>query len=238
MASLKDLMKAFLLEEVDDDDDDELEEEIQNEEVKPVVQSASAAVENAPAAPVVTPVQETPVIEEPVPSAALDSSAKRETSFLESISSVSSINQGQMPSARRKSTVRRPSSTANRKPQEYKAVISPIFGNVENSKKEYDAIHDAVNLPKPEEGFEMVRVISPMYGSTSAKAKKAVPQKEKKAAPKSKAAYPAKVQAAEVPAKANDTSLSSFLTRESVKAPASEKQNTPAQQTLKEDGEK
>lgn len=49
--------------------------------------------------------------------------------------------------------------------EEYQAVISPIFGNVEDDKKEFDKVHDAIKLPKPEEDFDMTKVISPMYGS-------------------------------------------------------------------------
>lgn len=49
--------------------------------------------------------------------------------------------------------------------EDYQAVISPIFGNVEDDKKEYDKIHDAVSLPKPDESFAMTKVISPMFGN-------------------------------------------------------------------------
>lgn len=49
--------------------------------------------------------------------------------------------------------------------EDYQAVISPIFGNVEDEKKEYDKIHDAVSLPKPDENFDMTKVISPMFGN-------------------------------------------------------------------------
>ncbi len=49
---------------------------------------------------------------------------------------------------------------------EYQAVISPIFGNIEDEDKEYEKVHNAVELPKPEEGFSMTTVISPMFGSS------------------------------------------------------------------------
>lgn len=48
---------------------------------------------------------------------------------------------------------------------EYQAVISPIFGNMEDSQKEFDKVHDAIQLPKPENDAELVEIISPMYGS-------------------------------------------------------------------------
>ena len=49
--------------------------------------------------------------------------------------------------------------------EDYQAVISPIFGNIEDEDKEYEKVHNAVELPKPEEGFSMTTVISPMFGS-------------------------------------------------------------------------
>lgn len=48
---------------------------------------------------------------------------------------------------------------------EYQAVISPIFGNMEDSQKEFDKVHDAIQLPKPENDAELVEIISPMYGN-------------------------------------------------------------------------
>lgn len=50
-------------------------------------------------------------------------------------------------------------------PADYQAVISPIFGNMDESQKEFDKVHNAVDLPKPAEDFVYVQVISPMYGS-------------------------------------------------------------------------
>ena len=48
---------------------------------------------------------------------------------------------------------------------DYQAVISPIFGNIEDEDKEYEKVHNAVELPRPEEGFSMTTVISPMFGN-------------------------------------------------------------------------
>lgn len=47
---------------------------------------------------------------------------------------------------------------------EYQAVISPIFGNVEDSKKEFDKVHDAITLSKPED-LEVNQILSPMFGT-------------------------------------------------------------------------
>lgn len=49
--------------------------------------------------------------------------------------------------------------------EDYQAVISPIFGNIEDEEKEYEKVHNAVELPRPEEGFSMTTVISPMFGN-------------------------------------------------------------------------
>ena len=41
---------------------------------------------------------------------------------------------------------------------------SPIFGNVEDSKKEFDKVHDAITLNKPEDE-DFSKILSPMYGT-------------------------------------------------------------------------
>ncbi|WP_443669754.1 hypothetical protein [Holdemanella porci] len=43
-------------------------------------------------------------------------------------------------------------------------VISPIFGNVEDSEKEFDKVHDAITLNKPEDE-DFSKILSPMYGT-------------------------------------------------------------------------
>ena len=47
---------------------------------------------------------------------------------------------------------------------DYRPVISPIFGNVEDSKKEFDKVHDAITLNKPEDE-DFSKILSPMYGT-------------------------------------------------------------------------
>lgn len=47
----------------------------------------------------------------------------------------------------------------------YQAVISPIFGNMEETQKEFDKVHNAIDLPKPSADFVLVQVISPMFGN-------------------------------------------------------------------------
>lgn len=47
---------------------------------------------------------------------------------------------------------------------DYQPVISPIFGNVEDSKKEFDKVHDAISLQKPEDE-DFSQILSPMFGT-------------------------------------------------------------------------
>ena len=47
---------------------------------------------------------------------------------------------------------------------DYQPVISPIFGNVEDDKKEFDKVHDAISLQKPEDE-DFSQILSPMYGT-------------------------------------------------------------------------
>lgn len=47
---------------------------------------------------------------------------------------------------------------------DYQPVLSPIFGNVEDSKKEFDKVHDAITLNKPEDE-DFSKILSPMYGT-------------------------------------------------------------------------
>lgn len=47
---------------------------------------------------------------------------------------------------------------------EYTPIISPIFGNMEESKKDTSKVHNAIDLNKPEQLEDYMTVISPMYG--------------------------------------------------------------------------
>ncbi|UNT92551.1 hypothetical protein [Allobaculum sp. Allo2] len=49
---------------------------------------------------------------------------------------------------------------------DYSAVLSPIFGNLPEDQKDVDAVHDAINLPEPQDHSDMIQIISPMYGTT------------------------------------------------------------------------
>lgn len=47
---------------------------------------------------------------------------------------------------------------------EYTPIISPIFGNMEESKKDTSKVHNAIDLSKPEQLEDYMTVLSPMYG--------------------------------------------------------------------------
>lgn len=102
---------------------------------------------------------------------------------------------------------RRKLQTVRQKPAqiEYQAVLSPIFGNLDDDQKSFDSVHDAINLSKPDQLSEINSIISPMYGSAALtrarqeqeqsvpeykpKRKKAAPSKEEKQGPRDLADY-------------------------------------------------
>lgn len=47
---------------------------------------------------------------------------------------------------------------------EYKPIISPIFGNLEEEKKDNSKVHNAIDLHKPDQPEDYMTVLSPMYG--------------------------------------------------------------------------
>lgn len=187
MSKIKDFMRALLYEDVDVDDKDELEEEetrietampdpvkitFPDEEPAP----APAAVEQ----PVVSaPVEEVVVeqIEETVPVEAAPAEPEKTTSIFDGLDAADVSRpapEKAQPRAKAKTSKPyrydrskhdRAGRYTPRSEAGYQAVISPIFGNVADSKKQYDRIHDAINLPKPDKSFEMTKIISPMYGN-------------------------------------------------------------------------
>jgi hypothetical protein len=184
MAKLRDMMRNFLYENVEDEPETEEEETAAPEPVKqPEVQPqpAPAPVQAAPVQPVQPVQEEVKPVEEVV-------QVQEETTFYEQMQSLDAAHaqaKAQEKPARRKAATRVKRSTKPQKQSkqiEYQAVLSPIFGNMDDSKKDKSAIHDAINLPKPDASFDMVKVISPMYGSRKQEAAAAV-QEVKKAAP-------------------------------------------------------
>lgn len=62
---------------------------------------------------------------------------------------------------------------------DYQSVVSPIFGNTADDDKQYDKVHNAIELEKPAVLDSFDQVISPMYGSCPKPQKKEyIPKKE------------------------------------------------------------
>lgn len=194
MASFKDLMKALLYEPVEEEAEETEEaapvvkpavKVVPVESKSPVRQNASV-VSETPAEP---SVQQTPAPNlqtaapavQPVINAEQETAPEEETSFIEQVESVSIKEPVEEPARPVRQKPRQDpkklyrydrskteSSSQNRRTpltaNDYQAVMSPIFGNAEESKKSKEAVHNAINLPKPDAGFDMVQVISPMYG--------------------------------------------------------------------------
>ncbi len=214
----KDMMKNFLYESVEDD---ELEEE------EPVSSAPAPKAQPAPqpaaqpvAAPAMHPAQEVEAVEQtsPVDRYLINQDQQQASgSFLSDIEDV--VLADQQPAPRAKKGVRparaaKHAAPARQNPRmDYSAVISPIYGNMSNAEKDVTKVHDAINLPKPEDSLDMVEVISPMYGSSKPAPqprKLQNPAKEMKAAPSKDARdlEPIMVQE-ELPAPAD---LGDFLT--------------------------
>ena len=179
---LKDFMHALFKEDVEEEDIEETAEEKEQPPKRVITQTEFEEIKEQ------TPVREPEPVytPEPEPTPAAPA-APRQSIFtgldMEDISRPA-------PKANRQSGYKFDRSRLNSKKNsapadDYQAVISPIFGNVEDDKKDYDKIHDAVKLPKPESDFSMTKVISPMYGDDLPQAApaKSIPAYRKKNAP-------------------------------------------------------
>ena len=156
MSKVKDLMHAILNENIDDIDDEEVIEDTVEQSpveeptfVEPKIKSNVQPQVQVFTEPKVEPVQE-----------------KKSSIFdgmdFESISS-------NRPRTTRKSYKydRSKLSKKNRLAEdlEYTPIISPIFGNTVEEKKQFEKVHNAIKLNKPEDDFQFVKIISPMYGN-------------------------------------------------------------------------
>lgn len=190
----KEFMQNFLYEESTDEKEEEQVEETAGHgqaQPAPIVQTVQPVQSVTPVQPVIEP---QPVYDDPtLIDAQADALLSRETaadqggSFLSRISESMDVNESEpeKPAPRHRTVPSRSAKPRRTGPkEEYSAVISPIFGNLPEEKKDHDALHDAINLPKPTEAIDMVEVISPMYGSPMRKASKSkAGARVKKAAP-------------------------------------------------------
>ena len=251
MASFKDLMKAFLYEDIDE------EEDVVEEEVKPAAAPSAPVSQPAPAATVHLTEQAMPAPAEVLKTATASNIAPAQpviqdvqTSIFEGLD-MEDISRPEDEAPVKKSAYhyerRKVSQPARRASagtgDDYQAVISPIFGNVSEDHKEFNAIHDAINLPKPEDGFEMTTIISPMYGNSvpaaapvnsipqyKVKKKKAAPEKEKEAVKETAVQTEEQPEEAQAPKKIS--SVADFLIKETVAAPKENKADEVQQESL------
>ena len=164
---LKDLMHAIFKEDVEEDIE-EVEDEQGNEEEATHEQVHFEETVSRPAAEPVSEIPQ-PVFTMPTPTP-VSQPATGENAVDESIFEGLDVDTISSKPKRKNESYHFDRSKLNRKRKvveevEYQSVISPIFGNMEDSQKEFDKVHDAVQLPKPETDTSMIEIISPMYGN-------------------------------------------------------------------------
>ena len=174
---LKDLMHAIFNEDVEEDDEEEVVEEpakqeegtpepvvaqpqvLEDEEVvkpEPILKEAASSVETDPENFMNSPIFEKAIIQ-PKP---------KKTTIFQGLD-IDSIAQEEAKPKQKVYKYDRHKSVKVRRVAEdldYQPVLSPIFGNVEDSKKEFDKVHDAITLNKPEDE-DFSKILSPMYGT-------------------------------------------------------------------------
>lgn len=174
---LKDLMHAIFNEDIEEDDEEQevveeptkeeeeitpvpevVEQPVVQEEVKPqpVFTQAASSVEENPENFMDSPIYEKAIIQ-----------PKQKKSTIFKGLDVDSIAQEETKPKQKVYKYDRYKSVKVRRVAEdldYQPVISPIFGNVEDDKKEFDKVHDAISLQKPEDE-DFSQILSPMYGT-------------------------------------------------------------------------
>ena len=163
---LKDLMHAIFKEDVEDEDVVEEKEEVVEEPTnQPVEEDRYVRPQPQPFVmeeqPVQVPVQPQVQVQ---PEPQIDEEEMKRSSIFNGMD-IETISA--RPVRRHGAAYKFDRSKINKiqDSSEYQAIISPIFGNLEDEKKEFDKVHDAIQLPKPDEDFTFVQVISPMYGN-------------------------------------------------------------------------
>ena len=185
---LKDLMHAIFNEDVEEDDEDEVvEEPVKEEKVQkevkpePVVEQPKEVVKQEPvkeeviqpepvvaSAPKSVQTDSTNYMDSPIFEKAIIQSKPKKTTIFQGLD-VDSVTREEVKPQKKQKEYKydRHKSVKVRRVAEdldYQPVISPIFGNVEDSKKEFDKVHDAISLQKPEDE-DFSQILSPMYGT-------------------------------------------------------------------------
>lgn len=212
--SFKDMMRSFLFETVDPEiDENEVDTQPLEEEPKPAAPVQSAPVQTPEYMPVSAPVVE------PAPQAQLTrdlyveptvkAAAKEDlpvADLLDDFSEEEPSRKASKAKAKTRTAMRKPSRHAGKPVREpgnadYSTVLSPIFGNMPEAQKDHGKIHDAINLPEPQDTSDLIRVISPMFGNNIQTRKSKAPAKEAEPAEEAPVAEHAAPEAA--PAKAS-----------------------------------
>lgn len=188
---LKDLMHAIFNEDVEEDDEDEVvEEPVKEEKVQkvqkevkpePVVEQPKEVVKQEPvkeeviqpepvvaSAPKSVQTDSTNYMDSPIFEKAIIQSKPKKTTIFQGLD-VDSVTREEVKPQKKQKEYKydRHKSVKVRRVAEdldYQPVISPIFGNVEDSKKEFDKVHDAISLQKPEDE-DFSQILSPMFGT-------------------------------------------------------------------------
>jgi len=173
MPKFKNLMKSIFDEDIDVDQE-EMEEE--KEEPKKVEEPAPQPMVVKPEAPAEPkkpvdpqPVQQSDpisladVVLDPVPE-------KKATQFgsldIQKVQKKDTSPTYKKPYHFDRSKLNQDAKPVRKKQPEYnyQSIMSPIFGNTSDDKKDYDKIHNAVELEKPVVSSALEQVISPMFG--------------------------------------------------------------------------
>lgn len=170
MPKFKNLMKSIFdedvnLSETEDTVEPEKEEEVVEKEpeiVKP--EEIPAPTPEPTPQPVTDPISLSDVVLDPVPE-------KKATSFgaldVEKVQKKETGPNYKKPYHFDRSKLKNDPKPVVKKKVEvnYQSVMSPIFGNTSDDQKEYDKVHNAVELEKPLVANSLEQVISPMYGA-------------------------------------------------------------------------
>ena len=173
---LKDLMHAIFNEDIEEDDEEQevVEEPTKEEEITPVPEVVEQPVvqEEVKSQPVFTQaassVEENPenFMDSPIFEKAIIQPKQKKSTIFKGLD-VDSIAQEETKPKQKVYKYDRHKSVKVRRVAEdlhYQPVISPIFWNVEDDKKEFDKVHDAISLQKPEDE-DFSQILSPMYGT-------------------------------------------------------------------------
>ena len=168
---LKDLMHAIFNEDIEEDDEEQevVEEPAKQEEITPVPEVVQEEVKPEPVfTQAASSIEENPesFMDSPIFEKAIIQPKEKKSTIFKGLD-VDSIAQEETKPKQKTYKYDRHKSVKVRRVAEdldYQPVISPIFGNVEDSKKEFDKVHDAITLNKPEDE-DFSKILSPMYGT-------------------------------------------------------------------------